>query len=578
MGELEDAPSESDSTTCLHSDVRDTGASLSSWGSRRRFGLLAVVLFVSAVGLTLTLQGTFVVMRVRHNLSSLLDMFTPVIPPMPTREDQVLPFEKWMLAYQVQRGKLQGLLYKVYANHPKYLAEKGEMNELVQYQAAHDCPKLELNVDINMFFDLVSQPGMDSAGWCQKACTDNPACVAWSWGAIRDKPGITDVCFLKKAADAPHGLTRRHGNGMISGLPCSRTGGEFWWAWDDYQYYQLPKPEKPPHAPEVVRCHHPLHHKCHDHHKNCCAPLRLDETAKCAGHLVPVREEGSCKGFNDGKFTCCPSHAVTKPKKKLPSVHCVLLFMAFSYEQDLIVYQHEKKVGIFQCDSHAIYSSQVIQLAPGLVSRRIHHSMKAEPGGQFVTVLNLGVFLALYRQLILDKHYLHADWIVKVDPDTMFFPHRLRHTLNNYNFGLGHSGMFLNNCPEGLHGPIEVFSQRAFLALAENANTCYHTMNGKACDAACQTKRLVCNGNCTDWWGEDIWADRCLTLHTKSKRVFARHLLQEDHCPETAAYSKHSWRSCKDTRTVAFHPFKSKELWETCLHEAQHQNEAELHV
>eukprot|EP00930_Biecheleria_cincta_P003368 TRINITY_DN1042_c0_g1_i2.p1 TRINITY_DN1042_c0_g1~~TRINITY_DN1042_c0_g1_i2.p1 ORF type:complete len:600 (+),score=105.06 TRINITY_DN1042_c0_g1_i2:136-1935(+) len=574
----EEAPWETDSTACLSSNVRDGDISLSSWGAARRFALLGVVLFVSAVGLTFTLQGSSAAMHVRHKMSSLLDMFTSSTPPMPTRPDQVLPFQQWMQVYQVQPGALQGLLYKVYANHPQFLAARGEMSALVQYQAAHDCPKLELDVDFNVGFDLLSIPGMDSSGWCQKSCTDNSACVAWSWGAVRDRPGITDVCFLKKAAPEPHGLRRHNGKGMISGLPCNREGGEFWWAWADWQYYQLPTPEQPVHDPEVVKCEHPLYHPCRDDHEDCCAPLQYDETAKCAHHFVPVREEGICSGFNDAKFICCPSHAVTKPKKKLPTVHCVALFMAFSYEQDLILYQHKKKVGIFQCDSHAIYSSQVIELAPGLVSRRIHHSMKAEPGGQFVTVLNLGIFLALYRQLILDKHYLHADWIVKVDPDTVFFADRLRQNLNNYNFGLGDSGVFLNNCPEGLHGPIEVFSQRAFLALAENAKMCYDSMNGRACDAACQAARNVCNGDCTNWWGEDIWADRCLTLHTQSKRLFGRHLLQEEHCPETAAYSKYSWQSCKDTRTVAFHPFKSKELWETCLHEAEHANKAEFDV
>lgn len=559
-----------------HSGAREVRSA--SWGSGNRFGMVAAVLVLCAMGLALTVMaglGSGSTMEERHGGPNQIGMWTPATPPLPTSPDQVLPFESWKIAYQVQPGKLIDFLYKVYVNHPKYLQDKQDLTSLVQYQLVHDCPKQEVHVDFHKGVDdFYNVPNIPSAGWCQKTCTDAPLCVAWSWGALRNAPSISDVCFLKKwrVNSQRKAIASSHTEGIIGGLPCNRTAPflNFWWAWDDRQYYKVPKPEQP-RQPELMQCHKPSHHHCVDTKKNCCAPLRLDQTAKCAGSHVPVRQHGLCRGFNDGKFTCCPEDEVSKPKKELPTVHCLLLFLPYSIEQDLLVYQHEKKVGVFQCDSHAIYSSQVIEVAPGLVSRRISHSMRAEPGGQFLTVLNLGVFLALYRQLILDKDYLQADWVVKVDPDTVFFADRLRNTLSNYNFGLAGDGAYLNNCPSGLHGPIEVISQKAFLALAENAETCYDKMNNKLCNVSCQARRLVCNGNCTDWWGEDIWVDRCLDLHTKSKRMFARHLLQEEHCPETAAYSKYRWSSCKDTRTVAFHPFKTKEVWEKCFHAAQKQ-------
>eukprot|EP00930_Biecheleria_cincta_P003369 TRINITY_DN1042_c0_g2_i1.p1 TRINITY_DN1042_c0_g2~~TRINITY_DN1042_c0_g2_i1.p1 ORF type:complete len:636 (+),score=90.09 TRINITY_DN1042_c0_g2_i1:264-1910(+) len=544
--------------------------------------MVTVVLVLCAVGLALiAMVGQGSTMQERHSGPNLIRAWTQATPPLPTSPDQILPFDKWLIAYQVQKGKLMHFLYHVYQNHPTYLQEKKQLDSLVQYQIVHDCPKQVVDSDFKKGVrDLQQVPNIHSAGECQKTCTDAPLCVAWSWGALRDAQGISDVCFLKQSDvdSTSKTIGRSHGKGMVGGLPCNRSAPftKFWWAWDDRQFFQLPKPEQP-RQPEVMHCHKPLDHHCEDAKSNCCAPLHLDQTAKCSGSYVPVRQHGECDGSHDGKFTCCPAHEVSKPKKELPTVHCLMLFIAYSAEQDLLVYQHEKKVGIFQCDSHAIYSSQVIEVAPGLVSRRINHAMKAEPGGQFLTVLNLGIFLTLYRQLILDKDYLQADWIVKVDPDTMFFADRLRRTLSNYNFGLGGAGMYLNNCPEGLHGPIEVFSQRAFLELAENAESCYDKMNNKLCDPACQARRKVCNGKCVDWWGEDIWADRCLDLYTKSQRVFARHLLQEDHCPETAAYSKYSWKSCKDTRTVAFHPFKTKDVWEECLHAAQEQEKEAEH-
>ncbi|CAE7392980.1 unnamed protein product, partial [Symbiodinium natans] len=86
-------------------------------------------------------------------------------------------------------------------------------------------------------------------------------------------------------------------------------------------------------------------------------------------------------------------------------------------------------VGIFQCDSWALYSSQALELAPGVVSRVIHSNMMCEMGGQFITALNLGIFLALYRQILQDGDFLGAEWLVKVDPDTVWAPARLQHYL-----------------------------------------------------------------------------------------------------------------------------------------------------
>lgn len=292
---------------------------------------------------------------------------------------------------------------------------------------------------------------------------------------------------------------------------------------------------------------------------DCCAPLRFQEEARCSGSLVPVRKDGDCDGWNDGAFTCCHEKDVTQePTDKML---CVALFMPYSYEKDLLIAQHEEKAGIFQCDEHVLYSSQVIELVPGVVSRRISSSMKAEPGGQYVTVLNLGIFLALYRQMIRDRDYLNADWIIKVDPDTVFFPHRLRPLLRSYNWGVGDAGIFLNNCPEGLHGPIEVLSVNAFLSFAHSLQDCYQGLNNVGCNDACQKWNGGCSGQCTSFWGEDIFLDQCLKRFTKTRRVFAKQLLQEEHCPTN---QRNGWASCKDTDVASFHPFKDPSKWMNC--------------
>jgi len=252
--------------------------------------------------------------------------------------------------------------------------------------------------------------------------------------------------------------------------------------------------------------------------------------------------------------------------------------MAYSYEQELLIMQHKHKAGIFQCDSHVLYSSQVIELVPGVVSRRIASSMKAEPGGQFVTVLNLGVFLSLYRQMISDRDYLNAGWIIKVDPDTVFLPHRVRTLLRSYDWGVGDAGIYLNNCQEGLHGPIEILSQGAFLSFARGVPECYKQLNNILCDDACQKRNGGCNGKCTDWWGEDIFLDQCLERFTQARRVFAKHLLQEDHCPTN---QEKGWDSCEDTHVSSFHPFKDPPKWLHCwkaaLKQERHEGKPKSH-
>eukprot|EP00931_Biecheleriopsis_adriatica_P051030 TRINITY_DN29561_c0_g1_i2.p1 TRINITY_DN29561_c0_g1~~TRINITY_DN29561_c0_g1_i2.p1 ORF type:complete len:515 (-),score=102.68 TRINITY_DN29561_c0_g1_i2:72-1589(-) len=246
-----------------------------------------------------------------------------------------------------------------------------------------------------------------------------------------------------------------------------------------------------------------------------------------------------------------PEMVGIEPRAGSATMLCIVLFRAY---------------GSFQCDGQTLYSSQAVELAPGVASRRIHSTLLCELGGQFVTALNLGIFMALWRQVILDGDFLSYDWTIKADPDTVFFPARLRPILVSYSSALEEDGVYLNNCRYGLHGPMETFSQNALRALAARAQVCSNAMDGEVCNTpeSCQevwqpSFREHCNGNCTAWWGEDIWVDQCLKRFTKAQRVFVPELLQEDHCDP-----KPGWRSCKDQDTVAFHPFKTIEEFQAC--------------
>jgi len=95
--------------------------------------------------------------------------------------------------------------------------------------------------------------------------------------------------------------------------------------------------------------------------------------------------------------------------------------------------------------------------------------------------------------------------------------------------------VYINNCKFGLHGPIEVLSQRAVTAYVEGLPRCRHLL--------------------VHPWGEDKFMDRCM-LELGVTRVNQFGLLSEIACGETPA-------PCGDAN-VAFHPFKSISSYFAC--------------
>eukprot|EP00931_Biecheleriopsis_adriatica_P010050 TRINITY_DN111149_c0_g1_i1.p1 TRINITY_DN111149_c0_g1~~TRINITY_DN111149_c0_g1_i1.p1 ORF type:complete len:617 (-),score=107.21 TRINITY_DN111149_c0_g1_i1:112-1884(-) len=480
----------------------------------------------------------------------------------PTTEDEVLPFKKWLKAWHVKPGKLTHVIYDAYAHHPTFLKEKRSMDEMVRWQTEHDCPKQEVGVDFTTRKAFPIIWNVPSAAICQKACSVTPSCAGFTYGAARDKPGLTDACFRKRLL-LGEGITKSSNPDVVSGLPCRRERHDAWWPVENRQFYEMPKQQLPELLPAPATCDVEMT-------RSFC--IQDMEAPNCDAGYTPVRTEGSCTEHQRA-FSCCPAASTSLPAPGA-TMHCVALFRAFSYEQELIVMQHSSGASIFQCESHAVYSSQVIEIAPGLVSRRIASSMMAEVGGQFVTVTNLAIFLALYRQIIMDADYLNAGWTIKVDPDTVWLPARLRPILRQQSWGVGGDGIYLNNCPEGLHGPIEIFSQSAFRALGDHAAQCAHAMDGPVCENHCESvfqQTKVCNGNCTDWWGEDIWADQCLHRFSEAKRVLVNSLLLEAHCKSSgqAHHVNVTPSSCRDSSIVAFHPFKTENSYTQCLSNAR---------
>jgi len=228
---------------------------------------------------------------------------------------------------------------------------------------------------------------------------------------------------------------------------------------------------------------------------------------------------------------------------------CIQLILPYSYEVGLLVMQQKHHLSIFQCEQHAVYSSQLLDLGGGLHTRKINSSQLAEMGGQWGTALNTDAFMALWRAVILDGEYLDYAWLVKVDPDTVWFPQRLKPYLldQDKHNRTEDKGVYLNNCPAGLHGPLEVLSQNAFRSFALASGKCFWAENSW--------------GN---WqWGEDMWMDQCFMNSVHNHRIYIPQLLAEDHCNKWWG-----WESCTAKDRVAFHPFKDQWKYSTCVNNA----------
>jgi len=458
------------------------------------------------------------------------------------------------------------------SRHKIFSAHRDAWLEQLQWQQVSGCPPQMMDKDVANGRDVGSIPDVMTAAVCQRLCTEHSGCDASSWGAARQTPGLTNVCFLK-SINGPAQF--KDNSGIIASLACCRAGEES-------------------KCPEVVRD----------------ADLRTDKSLPPRQGVRSVEEcqqlctkESRCNAFTWGADRNTPGltdvcfmktiyegmtpqivekpgvvsglpcacrapveHALwpqnevelfTMPRAGSPqpaqagSAYCVVLMRAYTNEASLLKLQFDLKKGVFACPGYDVYSNQELVLAEGLKTKKVRSSQMCEVGGEFKTALNLRIFAAFWKEIFTRKDYLNYNWFVKADADTVFFYQRLPMVLQEYDDRASNptgEGVYFNNCKFGNHGPLEVFSQNAILALQGHFEDCYHFF------------RKLCSGDCH--WGEDLWVDQCLKRRANEtiSRVNKYGLLEENHCdPEE------DWDSCKNPTKVAFHPFKTEEAWQRCL-------------
>uniref|UniRef100_A0A7S0B7I7 Apple domain-containing protein n=1 Tax=Pyrodinium bahamense TaxID=73915 RepID=A0A7S0B7I7_9DINO len=389
--------------------------------------------------------------------------------------------------------------------------------------APHHCHEIQDDIDYSTYQELFQLGSVQSAEDCRKKCADSLGCGAWTWGKRSAARGIARVCFLKGLQIGEEPRKRRNPD-VKSGLAC-----EF-----------RPFASKRTTTSSTTTSTTP---------KTTTVSSTTVTARSTTSRSSTTRSSSTATRASSGSTTRTTStrETTTRERYQPGSLYCFALMLPTGYERGLITDQYNDHVSIFDCDEYMVYSSKVIELAPGLKTEVVKSDLKCNKGGEFMTALNTEIFFAVWDRVFSDGRFnLHA-WTIKVDPDCVFLPSRLRLVLNHHHEGP--HGVYINNCHMGMHGPLEVFSRIAVHRWIEGRQQCVDHFD------------KLCSGPCL--WGEDMFIDQCLGKVLKVARENDWNILVEDHC----APPPH-WDDCLDESKAAFHPFKDRGAWRKCMKNA----------
>jgi hypothetical protein len=213
-------------------------------------------------------------------------------------------------------------------------------------------------------------------------------------------------------------------------------------------------------------------------------------------------------------------------------------------EEDLLREQLRWNRGIFACDDTIVISSVKTNLGNDSYGQPVITWANPPPSQQMgdlnqpgVTTnswLNTATFMIAFNTIIADSagRLWNNDFFVKVDPDAVMFPDRLRNHVKPH---VGQPMFFLNCAPKKLYGALEVFSKQAMGLYKDGHKRCETEMAWQG-------------------WGEDYYFSMCL-YKLGVKGVADYTLVGDDRCMKAP---------CSDPWRAAFHPFKDVGSWANC--------------
>jgi hypothetical protein len=158
--------------------------------------------------------------------------------------------------------------------------------------------------------------------------------------------------------------------------------------------------------------------------------------------------------------------------------------------------------------------------------------------GDWSSVSNSEVFVDVWRRVIAANRFQEADWTVKVDPDTVFFPDRLRSMIADLR-PQAWQPIYLKNSQRfnGFLGAIEVLTKQAVELYSEFGLIGCAPMEQNS--------------------GEDGYLKDCLDS------IGAKYMMQDN-----ILLSNGNEKHCEMVHAT-FHPFKDVGRWHSCFDRAQ---------
>jgi hypothetical protein len=276
------------------------------------------------------------------------------------------------------------------------------------------------------------------------------------------------------------------------------------------------------------------------------------------------------------------------PEKDAPSLYCFAVVKKESEEPWLMRVQLGKGVGIFGCNSYSLFADEAVQIGFASINFYVDAIaiggekayLAAVPGSTEKVWHNTGVFTKAWQYIYQSGQYRSHDWVVKVDPDTVFLPARLQAEIQkrlpprkmvSYTHYMSYMDpkipLYLVNCRQwySLQGPLEIFSKPAADKFFEGLGTCQSTL---------------------DWrqWGEDWFVSRCMDLLKVQKRE-GFGLLDDMYCSSPYGDTGHTYLQeiqtkgavCDDGRP-AYHAYKTVANLTRCLEQALSSDDGALRV
>jgi len=299
---------------------------------------------------------------------------------------------------------------------------------------------------------------------------------------------------------------------------------------------KLPKPPRHLALPKWLNTHCAAVNKdCHE--VRCCRDKGMQCYEKnqhwglCQATCTPGVDPTDSAG---GEWTCRELGVRTPKPWASPTLFCFTVLRDSGYEPDLMRVQFKNGAGIFACEDF------VLMCAGNLKFNSTVDVLTFPPANIGVssdgTAGNTELFLHAWDRLKADGRLTKYDWTVKVDPDAVLLPDRLRDHLRPHT----NANVFIVNCDKPdivpmMFGALEAFSKQAMATFFSGMQRCTQDLSWQQ-------------------WGEDKFMGNCLS-HLGVSAVNDFTIYTDGVC---------KGMNCADKVAAAFHPVKKLSDWLFC--------------